>query len=76
MKITAGCGCGGRATLSELPRAGIDALLKALGPVGMARFMLQFDAGRGDYAAERDSILGNATVDELVDEIECRRESP
>jgi hypothetical protein len=28
---------GGKATLAELRRAGIDALAKALGPVGMAR---------------------------------------
>jgi hypothetical protein len=29
---------GGKATLAELRRVGIDALAKALGPVGMARF--------------------------------------
>ena len=64
---------GGRATLPELRQAGIEALVKALGPVGMARFLQQFDQGRGDYTAERDRILGSSTVDELVDEIERRR---
>ena len=49
---------GGKATLPELRRAGIEALVKALGPVGMARFLQQFDPGRGDYTAERDRILG------------------
>ena len=63
---------GGKATLPELRRAGIDALVRALGPVGMARFLQQFDPGRGDYTADRDRIVGNATVDELVDEIERR----
>ena len=67
---------GGKATLPELRQAGIEALVKALGPVGMARFLQQFDPGRGDYTAERDRILGSPTVDELVDEIEQRRESP
>lgn len=37
---------------------------------------LQLDSGQSDYAAERDGILGNAAVDELVDEIERRRKKP
>jgi hypothetical protein len=67
---------GGTATPAELRRAGIDALVKALGPVGMARFLQQFDLGHGDYTAERDRILGNPTVDELMDELESRRQNP
>ena len=34
---------GSTATPAELRRAGIDALVRALGPVGMARFLQQFD---------------------------------
>ena len=67
---------GGNATLAELRRAGIDALAKALGPVGMARFLQQFDPGQGDYTAERGPILGNPSVDEVMDEIERRRTGP
>lgn len=67
---------GGSATLAELRRVGIDALVKALGPVGMARFLQQFDPGQGDYTAQRYAILGNPTVDELMDEVERRRGSP
>jgi hypothetical protein len=67
---------GGKATLPELQRAGIDALVKALEPVGMARFLQQFDPGRGDYTIERDRIVGTPTVDELMDEIEGRRKNP
>jgi hypothetical protein len=37
-----------------LRRAGIDALVRALGPVGMARFLPQFDSTYGDYTADRD----------------------
>ena len=55
---------GGSATPAELRRVGIDALVKALGPVGMARFLQQFDPGHGDYTAQRYAILGNPTVDE------------
>jgi len=67
---------GGNATLAELRRAGIDALAKALGPVGMARFLQQFDPGRGDYTAERRHILGNPSVDAVMDEIERRPTGP
>jgi len=67
---------GGSATPAELRRVGIDALVKALGPVGMARFLQQFDPGHGDYTAQRYAILGNPTVDELMDEVERRRENP
>jgi hypothetical protein len=67
---------GSTATPAELRRAGIDALVKALGPVGMARFLQQFDPGHGDYTADRDRILGKPTVDDLMDELEHRRQSP
>jgi hypothetical protein len=63
---------GGKATLAELRRAGIEALVRALGPLGMARFLRQFDLGH-DYSVERDRILGSPTIDELADEIEHLR---
>ena len=67
---------GGSATPAELRRVGIDALVKALGPVGMARFLQQFDPGHGDYTAERQAILGNPTVDDLMNELERERQTP
>ena len=67
---------GSTATPAELRRAGIEALARALGPVGMARFFQHFRLGRGNYTTERDRILGNPTVDELADELERRRLNP
>jgi hypothetical protein len=67
---------GGSATLPELRRVGIDALVQALGPIGMARFLQQFDPGHGDYTAHRYAFLGNPTVDELMNEVERRRQDP
>ncbi|MDB6011506.1 MAG: hypothetical protein JWL65_3756 [Gammaproteobacteria bacterium] len=67
---------GSTATPAEVRRAGIDALIKALGPVAMARFLQQFDRGHGDYTADRDRILANPTVDDLMGELEQRRQSP
>lgn len=54
---------------AEIRRLGIEALTKALGPAGMARFMQQFEMGSGDYTRDRDKILGNPTIQEIVAEI-------
>jgi hypothetical protein len=35
----------------------------------MARFLQRFGSGQGDYTAERDRILGNPPVDEVMDEL-------
>jgi hypothetical protein len=48
-----------------LRRAGIDALTKELGPLGMAMFLRQFDSGYGDYTAERDEILDGITIEDI-----------
>jgi len=67
---------GGSATPAELRRVGMDALIKTLGPVGMARFLQQFDPGHGDYTTQRYAMLGNPTADELMDEVERGCGSP
>lgn len=37
----------------EIRNVGIRALQEALGPVGMVRFMQQYDMGYGDYTKEK-----------------------
>jgi len=44
-------------TLNEVHAEGMDALLKALGPVDTIRFLQMFDEGEGDYTKERKSWL-------------------
>ena len=61
-------------TQAEIRRLGIEALTKALGPAGMARFMQQFEMGSGDYTRDRDEILGNPTIEEVVAEIKQMRQ--
>lgn len=62
-------------TQAEIRRLGIEALTKALGPAGMARFMQQFEMGSGDYTRDRDEILGNPSIEDIVAEIkQMRRE--
>lgn len=55
-------------TLSEIRTAGLAALVQSLGPVGMVRFMQQYDSGIGDYTKERRFVLGEKTVDEILAE--------
>ena len=44
-------------TLEEIRRQGIEALTRALGLVGMIRFLQPFDLGTGDYSRERHGWL-------------------
>ncbi len=37
----------------EIRNVGIKALQEALGPVGMVKFMQQYDTGYGDYTREK-----------------------
>ena len=48
----------------QILEVGTKALLKALGPVGMAMFILNFYKGSGDYTAEKYNM-----PDEPIDEI-------
>lgn len=57
----------------DLYQRGLEALARELGPVGMARFLQIFDAGRGDYTAERHLHLDGLTIDEIAESINRRR---
>lgn len=63
-------------TQTEIQQLGIDTLSLALGPAGMGLFMHQFDLGSGDYTRDRNEILGNPTIDQIVAQIKERRISP
>jgi len=62
-------------TLEEVRLTGLKALSRDLGPVGMVRFLQQFETGYGDYTAERHRWLGERTVEDLVQEIERQRKT-
>lgn len=63
-----------RTTPERIREKGLDALVKALGPVDMARFLQQFELGSGDYTRDREEWLRDITVDGAVAEIKSRRE--
>ncbi len=57
-------------TPKEIQLAGLDALKKNLGVVGMIRFLQYTDRGHGDYTKDRHKWLGNPDFDEILEEIE------
>jgi hypothetical protein len=57
----------------ELRRQGLEALTKALGYVGMVRFLQQFDEGSGDYTQERHQWQDELTVADIMAQIKERR---
>jgi hypothetical protein len=63
-----------KATPAEIRERGIEALAKALGPLGLVRFLQQFELGSGDYTRDREEWLKGLTVSDVVEGIEsCRK---
>jgi hypothetical protein len=58
---------------SAVRKLGLEALAKALGPVGMVRFLQQFETGVGDYTKERGEWLKGIDVKSIVEEIKDMR---
>jgi len=50
--------------LSEIRKRGMQALKEALGPVGMVRFIQQYENGNGDYTKEKYQ-QPNSTIEEV-----------
>ena len=48
----------------EIRNVGIKALQEALGPVGMGKFMQQYDMGYGDYTKEKQE-QSDISLDEI-----------
>jgi hypothetical protein len=60
-------------SFDQIRRAGLEALARELGPVGMVRFLQQFETGSGDYSIDRDRWLGNEDMASLAETIRRRR---
>jgi len=59
--------------LAEIRKKGIEALNNALGPVGMVRFLHQFESGTGNYTKERHLWLKDDNVDSIIEEIKKKK---
>ena len=64
-------------TLTKSPavirKAGLEAVAKKLGPLGMVRFLQQFETGWGDYTKERDQWLKDMDIHNITSEIRKKR---
>jgi hypothetical protein len=47
-------------------KLGLEALCKSLGPLGMVRFLQQYEAGTGDYTKERDLWLKDVDIESIA----------
>jgi hypothetical protein len=59
--------------LTQIRQLGLEILSRELGPVGMVRFLQQFEMGQGDYSIERHQWLDKFTVDEIANQIQKKR---
>jgi hypothetical protein len=59
--------------LTELTRDAIRILYRELGVIETVRFLRQFGNGYGDYLVEREAILGQKSLSELLTEMKQRR---
>jgi hypothetical protein len=55
--------------LAELTSRAIELLSRELGAADAIRFVNQFTIGHGDYTAERESLFGSMTLDEILSQI-------
>ena len=55
-----------------LRKMGLEALCKSLGPIGMIRFLQQYEAGTGDYTKERDLWLKDIDIETVAIELRHR----
>lgn len=60
-------------TTAEITTTAIKLLCREIGPAKTARFISQFTNGSGDYTRDRDAILANRSVADIVAEIKRRR---
>ena len=59
-------------TQQQIRLAGIEILGQHMGLTGMIRFLQQTETGYGDYTKERDTLLGDPSMEELVADIQAR----
>lgn len=62
-------------SLEQIRIAGMEALARELGIVGMVRFLQQFETGHGDYSKDRHKWLDNQDMDIVLKRIQEKREA-
>ncbi len=62
-------------SLERIRIAGMEALARELGIVGMVRFLQQFETGHGNYSKDRHEWLDNQNMDTVLKQIREKREA-
>jgi hypothetical protein len=62
--------------VSDVTQQALAVLIIELGVVNTVRFLNQFTTGYGDYTAERDTLVADLTLDELLAAIKQRPSQP
>lgn len=57
----------------EIRQEGWAALTERLGVAGAMRFMMQYDAGHGDYTVERHALFADLDLDRAIQAMKARR---
>lgn len=57
----------------QLRETALTILGRELGPVGLLRFLRQYENGYGDYTKEREELLKNETMETVMARIKARR---
>jgi hypothetical protein len=60
----------------EFERRALAAIRRELGLGGLARFLMTYRSGQGDYTAERQQWVDGITLDDLKRELEARNRNP
>ncbi len=55
-------------SINQIREVGLEVLTKALGPVGMVRFLQQFERGQGDYTKNREKWLKGISLQSILKE--------
>ncbi len=58
----------------EIRNKGLKALLEALGPTDMLKFLEQFVVGKGNYTKERHQWLDKVTLETIIEDVETYTE--
>ncbi len=60
-------------TQSKIRKAGLEALAKELGPVGMVKFLQFTETGEGEYTKDRKKWLKEKSVKKIVKQIKFKK---
>jgi hypothetical protein len=60
--------------MKQINERGLEALARELGATATVRFIRQFENGYGDYTKERETLLRDISIDDIVASIAERKQ--